>query len=353
MMRRPPRFTLTYTLFPYTTLFRSHLLRFELHHRVGSLARVLAVQQLVDADRRGLAVRYRPDDFLRPERGVTAEQHVRQRRLVRDLVDHRHVPFAELDARVALDPRERVFLPDRDQHLVAGMELVRLAGRHQPAPAVVVVLGAHALEGHAGEPAAGVDEGLGHAEIEDRDAFVHRVLLLPRAGLHLVEARAHQHLDVATAEPARGAAAVHRGIAAAEHQHALADPSDVAEVDVGQPVEADVDVRRAFPAPGQVEVAPARGAAADEDGVEVLRKQFLHRIDAPVADELAAQVEDVAAFLVDHLLGQAETRHPGAHEAAGLRVALDPGDLVDHRRAARGDGPRRRPGADQGEAFPR
>src|SRR3546814_2260344 len=74
------------------------------------------------------------------------------------------------------------------------------------------------------------------------------------------------------------AAAVHRGIAAAEHQHALADPSDVAEVDVGQPVEADVDVRRAFPAPGQVEVAPARGAAADEDGVEVLRKQFLHRI---------------------------------------------------------------------------
>src|SRR3546814_3279103 len=104
------------------------------------------------------------------------------------------------------------------------------------------------------------------------------------------------------------AAAVHRGIAAAEHQHALADPSDGAEVDVGQPVEADVDVRRAFPAPGQVEVAPARGAAADEDGVEVLRKQFLHRIDAPVADELDAQVEDVAAFLVDHLLGQAETR---------------------------------------------
>src|SRR3546814_7559777 len=77
---------------------------------------------------------------------------------------------------------------------------------------------------------------------------------------------------------------VHRGIAAAEHQHALADPSDVAEVDVGQPVEADVDVRRAFPASRQVEVAPARSAAADEDGVEVLREQFLHRIDAPVAE---------------------------------------------------------------------
>src|SRR3546814_14701907 len=83
-------------------------------------------------------------------------------------------------------------------------------------------------------------------------------------------------------------------IAAAEHQHALADPSDVAEVDVGQPVEADVDVRRAFPASRQVAVAPARGAAADEDGVEVLREQFLHRIDAPVADEIDAPVADVA-----------------------------------------------------------
>src|SRR3546814_18834808 len=72
-------------------------------------------------------------------------------------------------------------------------------------------------------------------------------------------------------------------------------------LDVGHPVEADVDVRRAFPASRQVEVAPARSAAADEDGIEVLREQFLHRIDAPVADELDAQVEDVAAFLVDHL----------------------------------------------------
>src|SRR3546814_4530083 len=77
-------------------------------------------------------------------------------------------------------------------------------------PYTTLFRSAHALEGHAGEPAAGVDEGFGHAEIEDRDAFVHRVLLLPRAGLHLVEAGAHQHLDVAAAKPARGAAAVHR-----------------------------------------------------------------------------------------------------------------------------------------------
>src|SRR5690606_15569995 len=166
-----------------------------------------------------------------------------------------------------------------------------LAGRHQPAPPLVVILHAHALEGHAGQAATGVDEGLGHAAVEDRDALVHRVLLLPRTGLHLVEARAHQHLDVDATEPARRTAAVHRGIAAAEHQHAPADLRDVAEVDVGQPVEADVDVGRALPPPRQVEVAPARRATADEDRVVTLVQQRLHRLDAAAADEIHARSE--------------------------------------------------------------
>src|SRR5690606_7938543 len=126
-----------------------------------------------------------------------------------------------------------------------------------------VVLGAHALEPHPGQAPAGVFEGLGHAEVEDRDALVHRVLLLPWTGLHLVEARAHDDLDVLAAQAPRRTAAVHRGVAAAQHQHPATDAGDVAEVDVGQPVEADVDAGRALPATRQVEVAPARRAAAD------------------------------------------------------------------------------------------
>src|SRR5690606_40831738 len=103
------------------------------------------------------------------------------------------------------------------------------------------------------------------------------------------------------------------------------------EVDVGQPIQADVDVGRALPATGQVEVASARRAAADEDRVVTFGQQRLHRIDPAPADELHAQVEDVAALLVDDFLRQAEARHLGAHEAAGPGIGLEHGDPVAQR----------------------
>src|SRR5690349_9245351 len=76
-----------------------------------------------------------------------------------------------------------------------------------------------------------VGEFLRHQEVEDRDVLVHRVFLLPGRRLHLFEAGADDHLHVVAAEPARGAAAVHGGVAAAEHDHPLADLVDVAERD--------------------------------------------------------------------------------------------------------------------------
>src|SRR3546814_20632006 len=62
MIRRPPRSTLTYTLFPYTTLFRSALWRkpqkFRQHrlkpgfvHRAGAVGIDIERQRLGDADR--------------------------------------------------------------------------------------------------------------------------------------------------------------------------------------------------------------------------------------------------------------------------------------------------------------
>jgi hypothetical protein len=165
------------------------------------------------------------------------------------------------------------------------------------------------LERHAGELAAVVHEGLGHVEVEDRDAFVLGVFLLPGRGLHLVEAAAHDHLDVVAAQAARRAAAVHGGVAAAQHDDAPADAGDVAERHRGQPVDADVDVACGFLRPGQVEVAAARRAATDEDRVVALaHQQRLHRIDALAAPEVDAQVQDVAGFFVDHGLGQAKAR---------------------------------------------
>jgi hypothetical protein len=71
---------------------------------------------------------------------------------------------------------------------------------------------------------------------------------------------AHDHLHVLGAQAARRAAAVHRGVAAAEHDDALlADAGDVAEGHAGQPVDADVDVGRGFLRPGTSRSRP-RGA---------------------------------------------------------------------------------------------
>ena len=224
-----------------------------------------------------------------------------------------------------------------------GIVLVGLAGRHQVAAALGVVFGLHLLEHDAGELAVLVGEFLRHQEIEDRDVLVHGVLLFPGGRLHLLEAGAHDHLHVLAAEAARGAAAVHGGVAAAEHDDALADLGDVAERDRGQPVDADMDVGGGFLAAGNVEVAPARRAGADEDRVPAFGQQRLQAVDALAADELDAEVEDVVAFLVDDGFGQPEARDLRADHAARLRV------LVEHHavssRAARG---RARPSSEAG-----
>ena len=63
-----------------------------------------------------------------------------------------------------------------------------------------------------------------------------------------------------------------------------------------------------FLAAGNVEVAAARRAGADEDRVVAFGQQRLQAVDALAAAELDAEVEDVADLLVDHRFGQAEAR---------------------------------------------
>src|SRR6185312_4198939 len=121
--------------------------------------------------------------------------------------------------------------------------------------------------------------------------------------------RTHDHLDVVATKTPCAAAAIHRGVAAAKHQHALADLLDVSEVDGGQPFDADVDLVGVLVASRNVQIPSARRAAADEDRIEVFVQQLTQRIDAAVADELHAEVEDVPDLFVDHALGQAKTRH--------------------------------------------
>src|SRR3546814_20331762 len=50
MIRRPPRSTRTDTLFPYTTLFRSHAAVVEAHHRIDETLAEFAAEQGLAAD---------------------------------------------------------------------------------------------------------------------------------------------------------------------------------------------------------------------------------------------------------------------------------------------------------------
>jgi hypothetical protein len=78
---------------------------------------------------------------------------------------------------------------------------VGFAGRHQAAAALLVEDRAYLLEGDAGEPAAVVGEGLGHQVVEDRDAFVHRVLLFP--GLAFICSKPERTMTLTSSPPRR------------------------------------------------------------------------------------------------------------------------------------------------------
>ncbi len=81
-----------------------------------------ALAIIVDGDGGLMAVLGRPDDVLGPPGGVAAEEDAVARALHGVFVHHGHVPFVEFDADVALNPGERVFLADGENHVVGGEE---------------------------------------------------------------------------------------------------------------------------------------------------------------------------------------------------------------------------------------
>src|SRR5262249_44671786 len=130
-----------------------------------------------------------------------------------------------------------------------------------------------------------------------------------------------------------------------------ADLVDMADRAVRQPVNADMDVLRRFLAAGNIEVPPARRAAADKDRVVALGEQRLHAVDGAAADKFDAEVEDVAAFLVDHRIGQAEFRDLRTHHAAGLRVLVEDDAFIAERREIARDRQRGGAAADERDAL--
>ncbi len=125
----------------------------------------------------------------------------------------------------------------------------------------------------------------------------------------------------------------------------------MAERHVRQPVDADMDMPGRGVAARQIEIAPARRAAADEDRIEFFREQRLHAADRGAEARLDAKIEDIAHLLVDHRLGQAEFGDLAADHAPRRAQGIEQHDLVALGGEIARDGERGRSGADQGDAL--
>ena len=103
---------------------------------------------------------------------------------------------------------------------------------------------------------------------------------------------------------------------------------------------------------GNVEVAAARRAGADEDRVVALGEQRLEAVDALAEAGLDAHAEDVADLLVDHRFRQAEARDLACGSCR--RRCASPSKtttVVAERHEVARNGQRGRTGADQRDAL--
>ncbi len=192
--------------------------------------------------------------------------------------------------------------------------------------------GTHHLKRHAHQLAVFVLKALGHVVVDNGYALVLGVFLLPGRGFHFFKTAAHNDLDVGSAQAPRRAAAVHRGIAATQHNDARRDFGDVAERHRCQPVNADVNVRTGLFAPRDIELAPAWRAAADKHRVKALLEQARHGIHTLRTDKIDAQIQHVAGFFINHRLRQPKAWNLGADKAARLGFAVKHGHVVTQRR---------------------
>src|SRR5262249_24338103 len=151
-----------------------------------------------------------------------------------------HVPLAEGQAEVALDPWERVLLADCHQNVITGDGDLLAGGPELRAALRVDAVLDHLLENNAGQAALLEEEPLGSVIVEDRDAFVQGILDFSFGRLHHAARAAHRDGYLFGAKANGGAAAIHGGVAATNHDDAAPDLFDVAERDRGQPLDADV-----------------------------------------------------------------------------------------------------------------
>src|SRR5665213_426474 len=205
-----------------------------------------------------------PDNVLRSPRRVAPEEDSGKRGLAGNLVDDGHAPFIELDAEIALDPGEGVFLADSENHVVARQDQ---GFDHRGFLRIGIPF--EAVELHAGELAVLYNESLRRVIDNNVDAFLFGIVKLPGRGFEVAARTPRHDLHVLAAETARGAAAIHGGVADADDENLFADGIEMAESDGAEPVDTYMDAVRVVPA-RQVEIFAAGRAAAYEDRIEIV-----------------------------------------------------------------------------------
>src|SRR6202049_3437733 len=98
----------------------AHLAAGQAHAARHALLDGLVVTEFVNRYRGLMSVFDGPDDVLGPECRIAAEEYLRPRGLISDLVHLGHIPFVEFDAGALLDPWKGVFLADGENDVVAG-----------------------------------------------------------------------------------------------------------------------------------------------------------------------------------------------------------------------------------------
>ena len=269
--------------------------------------------------------------FFGTERRVAPEEYPGAGRLEGGFVHLRDLPLVELDTQVPFDPREGVFLSDRQNDIVCRQEfLSEQPFRGDAALGIDVVL--HPVEQHARQSAVLDHEGLGSAVDDDLDAFFLGVIEFPGRGLEKSARLACHDFHALGAEPQAGTATIHCRVTDADDQHAFADLLDMSERHGFEPGNADVDVRGAGLTARELQFLALGRAGAHEDGVEPSRLQQLAHARNRVPElQIDAPIRDLGDFLVQHGLWQAERGDIGAHQAAGDGGCLEYDDFIAQR----------------------
>ena len=237
-------------------------------------------------------------------------------------IKNREFPAVEFNADIPFNPGKTVFLADGANHIIAGNNHRVFAGRDQHAAAILIELLANLLEFHADQATFLDKVTLGDVEIKDRDVFGNCVFNFPGRRLHFIEAAAYSNSDCLSSQSLGGSAAVHSGIAAPQHNDALANSLDMLECHVRQPFYPRVNSVLHLRIAGEIKMFTKRSPGPNKDRIVGFVEQAFHAGDFLTKARIDTHVEDVIEFFFEHLYRQSEAGDLCAHCATTHCIAL-------------------------------